>query len=77
MIKASLSVSCGNLLLEATRSNLRACGLKTDIASGDLIPVREHQVETQLRDVGQLRELGLALVRFAELLSGEQRYAQF
>jgi hypothetical protein len=77
MIKASLSVSCGNLLVEATRSRLTACGLVTDVASGDLKPVRDPLIETQLKDVGQLRELGLALVRFADLLSGEQRYTQF
>jgi hypothetical protein len=69
MTRASLEVQCGNLLLSLTPHRLAVCPLRTDVASGNPIALRDQEVETHLSSYEQIRQAGLALVRFAELLS--------
>jgi hypothetical protein len=69
MTRATLEISFGNLLLSLTSKNLSVCYLRTDVASGELLALREGQLETPLSNYQQIKAAGLALVRFAELLS--------
>jgi hypothetical protein len=69
MVKASLEVSIGNILLSLTPKRLAVCTLRTDIATGNLVALHEQEIDTHLSSYEQIRQAGLALVRFAELLS--------
>lgn len=69
MIKATLAVAVGNLLLDVTPKSLTVRTLRTDCATGELVAAGGPQLETCLTTYDQIRQAGLALVRFAELLS--------
>jgi hypothetical protein len=62
-IKATLNVTFGSLMLSLTPKSLSVCEVRTDVASGELVAHRDRQLEKQIKAAG------LALVRFAELLS--------
>ena len=57
------------MLLSLTPKRLAACPLRTDIATGNLVALREQEIDTSLSSYEQIRQAGFVLVRFAELLS--------